>query len=72
MKGFFHCRGNRKKRTAGRKSAKKAVNAARNTKIEDGCLLERRLFSALFDTEDQKTGMGAFIAGKKNVVFKNR
>ncbi|HIU25691.1 MAG TPA: enoyl-CoA hydratase/isomerase family protein [Candidatus Copromorpha excrementigallinarum] len=54
------------------RAAKKAVNAARNTKIEDGCLLERRLFSALFDTEDQKTGMGAFIAGKKNVVFKNR
>ena len=54
------------------RAAKRAINAARDTDIRDGCRFEREIFSSLFDTEDQKTGMGGFLAGKKDIVFKNR
>lgn len=54
------------------RAAKRAVNASRDTGLEDGCLFEREIFSSLFDTEDQKIGMGGFLAGKKDIVFKNR
>ncbi len=40
---------------------KEAVNRAFETSLEEGLLLERRLFAALFATEDQKEGMAAFI-----------
>lgn len=54
------------------RAAKEAVRFARNAGIEDGCILERQKFSALFETEDQKTGMGGFLRKEKNIVFKNR
>ena len=41
--------------------AKEAVNAAFETSLAEGVSLERRLFSLLFSTEDQKEGMAAFI-----------
>ena len=34
-------------------------------------MFERRLFHALFATEDQKEGMDAFV-NKRKAVFKNR
>lgn len=54
------------------KAAKKAVNHSRNASIQSGCLTEREIFSSLFDTEDQKTGMGGFLSKNKNIRFKNR
>lgn len=54
------------------RAAKRAVNAARDTDIRDGCRFEREIFSSLFDTEDQKTGMGGFLSGEKDIIFKNR
>ena len=53
-------------------AAKEAVNISGCSTISEGCLQERRLFSALFNTEDQKIGMGGFLAKEKNIKFKNR
>jgi enoyl-CoA hydratase len=41
--------------------AKEAVNAAFETTLVEGIHLERRLFTMLFATADQKEGMAAFI-----------
>ncbi|HMQ52576.1 MAG TPA: enoyl-CoA hydratase-related protein [Anaerolineae bacterium] len=40
---------------------KEAVNKAFETTLTEGVYLERRLFTMLFGTEDQKEGMAAFI-----------
>jgi enoyl-CoA hydratase len=50
---------------------KEAVNAALETSLNEGLKFERRLFYALFATEDQKEGMAAFIE-KRPPDFKNR
>ncbi|MFV0410154.1 MAG: enoyl-CoA hydratase [Paracoccus sp. (in: a-proteobacteria)] len=41
-------------------AAKEAVNRSYETTLREGLLFERRLFHALFATEDQKEGMAAF------------
>jgi len=41
--------------------AKEAVNSALETNLSEGLRLERRLFTLLFATEDQKEGMAAFL-----------
>ncbi len=41
-------------------AAKEAVNRAFETTLAEGILFEKRLFHALFATEDQKEGMAAF------------
>ncbi len=41
--------------------AKEAVNRAEETTLAEGLRFERRLFQALFATEDQKEGMRAFL-----------
>jgi enoyl-CoA hydratase len=41
--------------------AKEAVNRAYEMPLAEGMLFERRLFHALFSTQDQKEGMAAFI-----------
>jgi enoyl-CoA hydratase len=46
-------------------AAKEAVNAAFETSLAQGVLLERRLFHALFATQDQKEGMKAFVEKRK-------
>jgi len=51
--------------------AKEAVNAAYETTLREGVRLERRLFAALFATEDQKEGMTAF-AEKRAAQFRHR
>jgi enoyl-CoA hydratase len=51
--------------------AKEAVNAAFETGLAQGVLFERRLFHALFATEDQKEGMAAFTE-KRQPEFKHR
>jgi enoyl-CoA hydratase len=52
-------------------AAKEAVNRSFESSLTDGVWYERRLFHALFATEDQKEGMDAFIAKRKG-DFKGR
>ena len=51
--------------------AKEAVDRAYETVLSEGMRAERRLFHALFATEDQKEGMTAFIE-KRKPAFRNR
>jgi enoyl-CoA hydratase len=51
-------------------AAKEAVNRAFEGGLAEGVLFERRLFHALFATEDQKEGMKAFIE-KRKPTWKN-
>jgi len=51
--------------------AKESVNRAFETPLGEGIRFERRVFQALFATEDQKEGMAAF-AEKRPARFKNR
>lgn len=51
--------------------AKEAVNRAYETPLAEGLLFERRAFHALFSTEDQKEGMGAFVE-KRAATFMHR
>ena len=52
-------------------AAKESVNRAFETSLAEGVRFERRVFHALFATEDQKEGMAAFVA-KRPPKFKNR
>jgi enoyl-CoA hydratase len=52
-------------------AAKEAVNRAFETTLAEGIAFERRVFHALFATEDQKEGMAAFVE-KRKAAFKNR
>src|SRR6266566_3467117 len=51
--------------------AKEAVNRAFESPLAEGMLFERRLFHALFATEDQKEGMAAFVE-KRRPKFKHK
>jgi enoyl-CoA hydratase len=51
--------------------AKEAVNRAFETSLAEGVRFERRVFHALFATEDQKEGMAAFVE-KRPAQFKNK
>ena len=51
--------------------AKESVNRAFESGLSEGVRFERRLFHAMFATEDQKEGMAAFIA-KRPANFVNR
>lgn len=50
---------------------KETVNRAFETTLAEGLRFERRLFSAMFATADQKEGMAAFIE-KRKPAFRNR
>ncbi|MEM7695720.1 MAG: enoyl-CoA hydratase [Pseudomonadota bacterium] len=52
-------------------AAKECVNRADELGLAEGIKFERRLFQALFASEDQSEGMAAF-AQKRRAVFKNR
>ena len=52
-------------------AAKECVNRAYETPLAEGMLFERRMFYALFATEDQKEGMRAFVE-KRKPGFKHR
>ncbi len=50
---------------------KETVNRAQETSLAEGLLFERRMFHALFSTEDQKEGMAAFLE-KRQPQFRDR
>ncbi|MGL4235576.1 enoyl-CoA hydratase [Tabrizicola sp.] len=50
---------------------KETVNRAQETTLSEGLLFERRMFHALFATEDQKEGMAAFLE-KRQPQFRDR
>ena len=50
---------------------KEAVNRSFETTLREGLLYERRIFHALFATEDQKEGMAAFLE-KREPQFRDR
>ncbi len=50
---------------------KETINRAYETTLSEGVRFERRVFHAMFATEDQKEGMAAF-AEKRKPAFKNR
>jgi enoyl-CoA hydratase len=52
-------------------AAKECVNRAWETTLAEGVGFERRMFHAMFATEDQKEGMDAFV-NKRKPVFKHR
>ena len=52
-------------------AAKESVNRAFESGLTDGVMFERRLFHAMFATEDQKEGMDAFV-DKRKPVFQHR
>ncbi|MGY9045518.1 enoyl-CoA hydratase [Puniceibacterium antarcticum] len=52
-------------------AVKEAVNRAYETTLSEGLLFERRLFHAMFATEDQKEGMSAFLE-KRSAQFRDK
>ena len=50
---------------------KETVNRAFETTLAEGLRFERRLFSSMFATADQKEGMAAFVE-KRKPAFKNK
>ena len=50
---------------------KEAVNRAEETTLREGLLFERRMFHALFATEDQSEGMTAFLE-KREAQFRDK
>ncbi len=52
-------------------AVKEAVNRSYEVPLREGLLFERRLFHALFATEDQSEGMSAFL-DKREAQFRDR
>ena len=52
-------------------AVKEAVNRSFETPLREGLLMERRMFHALFATEDQSEGMAAFLE-KRTAQFRDR
>ena len=50
---------------------KECVNRAYEVPLSEGLLFERRMFHSLFNTEDQKEGMSAFLE-KREAQFRDK
>jgi enoyl-CoA hydratase len=53
------------------RAAKESVNRAFETSLSEGLRFERRMFQAMFATQDQKEGMAAFLE-KRAAQFRDR
>lgn len=53
------------------RAVKEAVNRSFETSLREGLLYERRLFHALFGTNDQKEGMAAYLE-KREAQFRDK
>jgi enoyl-CoA hydratase len=53
------------------RAAKESVKRAQEVPLHEGLLFERRLFHAMFATEDQTEGMAAFLE-KRPAKFQDR
>jgi enoyl-CoA hydratase/carnithine racemase len=54
-------------------AAKRAIDEGLDGTLDEGLVLETRLFAELFDTEDQKTGMRSFLeSGPGKAQFSGR
>jgi enoyl-CoA hydratase len=49
-------------------AAKECVNRAWESPLAEGVAFERRMFHALFATDDQKEGMDAFVNKRRPVI----
>jgi len=54
------------------RACKKAINQGIDTDMDRAIIIEEKLFGECFATEDQKTGMKAFLEKVKGVEFKNK
>lgn len=54
------------------RACKKAINEGLEQPMEEAIVTEEKLFGSCFATEDQKTGMQAFLEKKKGVSCQNR
>ncbi len=59
------------KSTIATMAVKEAVNRSYETTLTEGLLFERRVFHALFSTEDQQEGMSAFVE-KREAQFRDK
>ncbi|MBE3639151.1 enoyl-CoA hydratase-related protein [Mangrovicoccus algicola] len=59
------------KSMVGTRAVKEAVNRAFETPLREGLLYERRMFHAMFGTNDQKEGMAAYLE-KREAQFRDK
>ena len=52
-------------------AVKESVNRSYEVSLNEGLLFERRVFHALFATEDQSEGMSAFLE-KREAQFRDK
>jgi enoyl-CoA hydratase len=52
-------------------AAKESINRSFEGSLSDGVMFERRMFHAMFATQDQKEGMDAFV-NKRKPQFKHQ
>ncbi|WP_022818721.1 enoyl-CoA hydratase-related protein [Fusobacterium russii] len=54
------------------RASKKAINTGIDTDMDRAIIIEEKIFSSCFETEDQKEAMKAFLEKRKVEAFKNK